>query len=289
MKQVKAAFLMDAVTLPLDRILPSRKLKDGIKASSRYKMIDASIREVGVIEPLIVYPQNGKSGAHTLLDGHMRLEVLRDLGESMVTCLVSTDDENCTYNHRVNRLAPIQENRMILKAIEAGVSEERIAKALNVTPKTIRNSKTRLNDICPEAIEALKDKPIADAALRTLKKVKPYRQVEMADLMTMSNTFTASYAKTLLAATTADQLLAAPKPDARPEQIAKLQSEMQAVERDFVVLEESYSRDTLNLQVARAYLKTLLQNARVARYLAQKHQELAAQLQKVVEVNALES
>ena len=289
MKQVKAAFLMDAVTLPLDRILPSRKLKDGIKTSSRYKMIEASIREVGVIEPLIVYPQNGKNGAHTLLDGHIRLEVLRDLEKSTVTCLVSTDDESCTYNHRVNRLAPIQENRMILKAIEAGVPEERIAKALNVTPKTIRNSKTRLNDICKEAIEALKDKPIADAALRSLKKVKPYRQVEMADLMTMSNTYTASYAKALLAATPAEQLLSAAKSEAKPEQIAKLQSEMQAVERDFVVLEESYSRDTLNLQVARAYLKTLLQNARVARHLTQKHPELAAQLQTVVDVNALDS
>lgn len=288
MKPVKAAFLMDAVTLPLDRILPSRKLKDGIKTSSRYKMIEASVREVGVIEPLIVYPQNGKSGTHTLLDGHVRLDVLRELGQSTVTCLVSTDDENCTYNHRVNRLAPIQENRMILKAIEAGVPEERIAKALNVTAKTIRESKTRLNDICREAIEALKDKPIAEGALRSLKKVKPYRQVEMADLMTMSNTFTASYAKALLAATPPDQLLAPAKPDARPEQIAKFESEMRTVERDFVVLEETYSRDTLNLQLARAYLKTLLQNARVTRHLEQKHPELAAQLQKIVEVSSLD-
>lgn len=288
MKPVKPAFLMDAVTLPLDRILPSRQLKPQVKTSSRYKMIEASVREVGVIEPLIVYPATEKSGAHTLLDGHVRLEVLRELGQATATCLVSTDDESCTYNHRVNRIAPIQENRMILQAIEAGVPEERIAKALNVTAKTIRDSKNRLNGICKEAIETLKDKPIADVALRSLKKVKSYRQIEMAGLMTMSNTFTTSYAKALLAATPADQLLEPPKPDTRPEQIAKLESEMRTVERDFVVLEESYSRDTLNLQVARAYLKTLLQNARVSRYLTQKHPELEAQLQKVVEVNALD-
>jgi len=71
--------------------------------------------------------------------------------------------------------------------------------------------------------------------------------------------------------------------------MAKLEAEMRALERDFVVLEESYSRDTLNLQLARAYLKALLQNARVARHLGQKHAELLGQLQKVVEATSLEA
>lgn len=287
MSAVKPAFLLDTVRLPLAKILPSGKLKPGIKSTARYKVIEASVREVGIIEPLVVYPEMGKSGTHVLLDGHIRLEVLRELGQEEVTCLVSTDDESCTYNHRVSRLAPIQEYRMIQKAIEAGVSEERIAKALNVTPKTIKESKNKLTDISPEALELLKDKPIADLALRLLKKVKAYRQFEMAELMTLSSTYTASYAKALLAATPAEQLVAPAKPDSRPE-LAKLETEMRATERDFVVLEESYSRDTLNLQLARGYLKTLLQNGRVFRYLTQKHPDLAAQLQKVVEVTSLE-
>lgn len=285
---MKSPFLPDTITVPLERVLPSEALKPNLKASARYKMIEASVREVGIIEPLIVYPELGKSGRYMLLDGHVRLEVLRDLGQTEVTCLVSRDDENCTYNIRVSRLAPIQEYRMILKAIEAGVPEESIARALNVATKTIRESKNKLTDITPEALERLKDKPIADQALRLLKKVKPYRQIEMAELMVLSNTYTASYAKALLAATSEDQLLAPLKPDSRPEQIAKLETEMRALERDFVVLEESYSRDTLNLQLARGYLKTLLRNTRVVRHLGQKHAELLEQLQKVVDVSSLE-
>jgi RepB plasmid partitioning protein/ParB-like nuclease domain len=289
MTTIKNGFLMDVILLPLDKILPSRKLKPGVKTSSRYQMIEASVREVGLVEPLIVHPQPGKDSTYLLLDGHVRLEVLRDLGRTEVTCLVSTDDESCTYNIRVSRIAPIQEHRMIRKAIEAGVPEERIARALNVSTKTIRESKSRLTDICADAIEVLKDKPIADMALRVLKKVTPYRQVEMAELMTMSNTYTASYAKGLLAATPADQLVAPPKPGAKPDQMVKLENEMRAVERNFVVLEETYSRDTLNLQLARGYLKMLLQNPRVGRYLEQKHGDLHLQLQKVVEVTSLES
>jgi hypothetical protein len=283
---VKAAFLPDLITLPLDRVLPSRKLKPGVKATTRYEMIKASVREVGIVEPLIVYPQKG--GVHLLLDGHVRLEVLRDLETTEVTCLVSTDDENCTYNHRVSRIAPIQENRMILKAIEAGVPEERIAKALNVSPKTIRESKTRFTDICAEALEILKAKPIADMAVRVFKKVKPYRQVEMAELMSLSNTYTAPYARALLAVTPADQLVEPSKATSKTERVARLEQESRGLERDFLVLEESYSRDTLNLQLAHGYLKTLLQNTKVARHLARKHAELLAQLQEVVAVTTLE-
>ena len=111
----------------------------------------------------------------------------------------------------------------------------------------------------------------------------------MAELMTLSNTYTASYARALIAATPVDQLVDEPKQDSRPEQLTKLETEMRTLERDFVVLEESYSRDTLNLQLARGYLKALLGNARIARYLAQKHGELLAQLQEVVEVSSLEA
>ena len=67
-------------------------------------------------------------GKYLLLDGHLRIEVLKDRGETEVVCLISTEDEAFTYNKRVNRIAIIQEHRMILKAIERGVSEERLAK-----------------------------------------------------------------------------------------------------------------------------------------------------------------
>lgn len=63
---------------------------------------------------------------------------LRDRGVTEVACLISTDDEAFTYNNRVNSIAIIQEHKMILKAIENGVSEERIAKSLNVDVASIR-------------------------------------------------------------------------------------------------------------------------------------------------------
>ena len=45
--------------------------------------------------------------------------------------VVAADDEAFTYNKRVNRLAPIQEHYMIVRAIERGVSMQKLARALN--------------------------------------------------------------------------------------------------------------------------------------------------------------
>ena len=55
---------------------------------------------------------------------------LRDLGRSVAPCLVAIDDEAYTYNNRVNRVSTIQEHFMIRRAVERGVSPERLAKAL---------------------------------------------------------------------------------------------------------------------------------------------------------------
>jgi hypothetical protein len=67
-----------------------------------------------------------------LLDGHLRLEALKELGIAEVECLLANDDETYTYNKRVNRLPPIQEHRMIARAMDRGVSGRHCRCALNL-------------------------------------------------------------------------------------------------------------------------------------------------------------
>lgn len=74
-----------------------------------------------------------------MLDGHMRLDVLKQRGAAEAHCIVSVEEEGFTYNKRVNHVAPIQEHYMILRAIESGGSEGRIAKALCVNVSKIRS------------------------------------------------------------------------------------------------------------------------------------------------------
>jgi hypothetical protein len=58
-KKVRAAFALEPITLRLDQILPTRPFQEVVKQTPKYKAIAASVREVGIIEPLVVHPQKG--------------------------------------------------------------------------------------------------------------------------------------------------------------------------------------------------------------------------------------
>ena len=108
---IKVAFEAQGKVVPIDAILPTRSVSPLTRKSQKYLRIRASIQEVGIVEPIVVHPQSarGKSAQYLLLDGHLRLDVLREQGATEVLCLISTDDEGFTYNHKVNQISPIQE------------------------------------------------------------------------------------------------------------------------------------------------------------------------------------
>jgi len=290
---VKMAFEPEGIILPIERILPLKQIKPAEKKLKKYQRILSSVKEVGIVEPLIVYPQNGKEHKYLLLDGHLRFEVIKDLDKNEVLCLISTDDEAFTYNHKVNYLSTIQEHFMILKAIKNGVSEERIAKTLSVDVARIKEKRNLLDGICQEAIDLLKDKKISPNALKVLKKVQAMRQIELAELMVAANNYTVPYASALLAATSKNQLV---EQDSKKkveglsrEEMGRMEKEMDRLEREFKIIEESYGPNVLNLVVARRYLSNLLNNARVDRYLSQNYSEMFAEFQKIIEATSLES
>jgi hypothetical protein len=292
-EDVKLAFRPKGLTLRLADIVPTKQVTPNIRSSIKYKQIAASVAEVGIIEPLVVYPLSGQASKYVLLDGHVRLDVLRLSGETEALCLISTEDESFIYNKKVNRLATIQEHYMILKAIENGVSEKRIAKALNVDVAQIRQKVNLLDGICPEAVELLKNKHVAPGAFKILKKMKPLRQVEVGELLVAAGNFSMPYVKALYAATNRDLLI---KPNESkklfglsPEQMTRMEREIEGLQRDLKLIEESYGTETINLVLARSYLLRLLGNNRVMRYLSHHHGDLLAALKTVTEEGAPEA
>lgn len=221
----------------------------------------------------------------------MRIDVLKEIGEYEVTCLVSMDDEAFTYNKHINRLSTIQEHRMIVKAVERGVPEDKIAQALNVDVQNIVRKRTLLDGICEEAVELLKDKMVAGAVFRILRRMKPMRQIEAATLMNDSATYSTSYARAILAATPQDQLEDPEKPKKvkglTPEQMARMENEMAGLQREYRMVEDSYASDVLNLTLLKGYLTKLLENNRVRRYLERNHSEILSQFEQIAEMQSL--
>ena len=279
------------ISIPVGSILPVRSLNQTIGKTEKYRRIAASIREVGIIEPLIVFRQANGNSQYILLDGHIRLAILKEMGQKKVKCLVATDDEAYTYNHKVSQLSAIQEHFMIMEAIRHGVPEERIAKTLAVDVAAIRRKRDLLSGICPEAVQLLKDKRASTGTFREMRRVKPIRQIEMAELMVAANNFSANYAQCLMAATPQEQLLEPEKPkEARGlslEDMSRMEREMENLGQDLRSVEDSHGRNVLNLVLVLGYLRKLLDNARVVRYLSQQCAEILAEFQKIVETKSL--
>jgi ParB-like chromosome segregation protein Spo0J len=285
------AFEETKIRIAITQIQPLKLVSAAIKKTPKYAQIAASIREVGIVEPPVVARDHSDPGKYLLLDGHLRIDVLKDIGETDVSCLVSIDDEAFTYNKRVNRLAMIQEHSMILKAVERGVPEERIAKALNVDVHSIARKRRLLEGICPEVADILKDKHLGINSFSELRKMAPLRQIEAAELMVAMNKYTLSYAKSLLAATPQSQLVETDKPKhvrgLSDEQVAMMERELVSLEREFRIAEKSYGTDHLDLVLTNGYLGKLLGNARVVRYLAQHHRDILTEFQKLAEIETV--
>ena len=289
--QIKSGFDEATINLGIEQIVLLKVVTPSARKSMKYRQILASIREVGIIEPPVVSHDPHSRGKYILLDGHMRIEALKELGETEVTCLVSTDDEAFTYNKHISRLSTVQEHRMILKAIKHGVPEDKIAAALNIDIRSIATKRDLLNGICPEAADLLKDKIVPITTFSILKRMKPLRQIEVTTLMNDAGVYSRTYARALLAATPKDQLDDPEKPKKiaglDEEQMARMESEMESLQREYRLIEENYGKDVLNLTLTKGYLGSLLGNARVVRYLAQHHPDILTQFHKIADITSL--
>jgi hypothetical protein len=148
-----------------------------------------------------------------------------------------------------------------------------------------------LNGIHPEVVEMLNAKQVTPGALVILKKVNPVRQLEMAELMVSTNIFTVAYVRALVANTPKNQLLNPEKPKQmaglKAEDIARMENENSNVEQDYKIAKESYNVDVYHLTLARGYIRKLLDNAKIIKFLAAHHREMLAEFQALAALEAL--
>ena len=285
-------FDMETCQVSLDCLLPSKKVVNGTMSTRKYKQVVSSISEIGLIEPLSVIPADSDRSEYLLLDGHLRVLALKELGMETAPCLIAKDDETFSYNHRINRLSTVQEHYMLRRAIDRGVSRERLARAFNVNLSAINRRVNLLEGICTEAIDLLQDKQFTPDVTRILRNMKGARQVEAIELMVSSNTITVAHAEALLKATPPEL-----RTDVRPlerdrsssiEQLVKLEKEMSQVQTQYKDAEQNYGSDLLNLVVAKGYLTKLLVNDAVKSYIHRHEPEILEQFELVANTVSME-
>jgi len=288
--EVIQAFASDTVVIAIDAILPVRAIGKTVKSSHKYRQIASSIKEIGLVEPPVIWRDPQNPGGCLLLDGHLRIEALKDLGHTEVECLLSTDDEAFTYNKRINRLSPVQEQRMIAKAIERNVPPEKIAKALDINVRSLRRKATLIDGISEEAVNLLKDKICPLAIFDVLRKMNPIRQIEAAELLINANNYSVSYATAILAGTPQAQLAnpATPKrmKGMTAEALARMEGELSRLQQAITSIQDSYGQDHLHLTVVKGYLAKLIGNSKVAKYLERRQPEFLSEFRNIAQMTS---
>jgi len=292
MTSTTLAFLPKPLLISIANILPSVKLDQRITTTHKYRQIKESIAEIGLIEPLIVTGVEKKTSHHLILDGHLRFMAMKELELTETPCLVSTDDESFTYNNQLNRISTIQEHLMIRRALDRGISAAKMAKGLCIDVSLLQKKGHLLEGICDEVVEILKDRQFSTELTVVLRRMKPTRQVECAELMVAANTVTTSYARAMLAATP-EELLVGGKKVRRPsamslEQVARMENEMSNLLGQYKLAEQSHSEDMLNLMLARGYIVKLIDNSRVLRYMQLHYPEVLEEFAKLVEMTTVD-
>ena len=65
------------------------------------------------------------------------------------------------------------------------------------------------------------------------------------------------------------------------EDIARMESEMESLERDLKAVTDNYTENMFTLQTAQTYVKSLLKNAKVVRYLNANHAEIYSEFEAI--------
>jgi hypothetical protein len=175
---------------------------------------------------------------------------------------------------------------MIVQAIERGVEPERIARTLNIDVNRIRERTRILNGISAEVVDLLKDRLVSRGIFSVLRKMKPIRQIEAAEMMISANRLTVPYVKMILTASRPDVLIRSERSPKRhevsAEDISRMEREMETLHRDYSSIESSLGETMLALVVAKGYVTRLLRNSAVNAYLDCNHKDLLSELTGVM-------
>ena len=95
-----------------------------------------------------------------------------------------------------------------------------------------------------------------------------------------------SYAKALLYGTRPDQLqnsdfMDKPK-ELKPEEIARMQEESSRIEKEMEMYRGAYGENSLKFNAVQRYLKRLLDNTRIVRFLEKNHRDILDEFRELV-------
>jgi ParB-like chromosome segregation protein Spo0J len=271
--------IVNGIDVPIVKLVRRNERKVGKKYVQR---IEASLRAVGLLEPLIVYPCGDN---YEILDGSLRYQILLEMGVETVPCILGNQREAFTGNRMVNQLSPAQEMRMLRKSLEE-LDEATIANALGMSGIGHRLNDGLLKKLDPAVARAFEAGKLTLQCAKELTHVKPERQVEILRLMESCNDYGVTFARGLVLKTPVSKrakLNGARTPWTRAdEKRNNLLKKLREAEQQQDFYSSLYRQYTTNLLKLVIFVRTLLASERVRQHLQIHHAVLLDSLEQII-------
>ncbi len=173
----------EILQLNLDDIIPNRFQPREVFDEKALKELAASIKEHGVIQPIIVRNVNGK---YEIIAGERRYKASALAGKTTIPAIVKNlDDKESSKvalleNLQRKNLNPIEEAKTYQKILELDeMTQEELAKTMGKSQSAVSN-KMRLLQLTEEVQQAVLKEEISERHARTLLRVTDSKkQIEM--------------------------------------------------------------------------------------------------------------
>lgn len=289
-KMIKQSFSNEFMNLDVYKLKPSKPLIHNIKNSIKYQQIKTSIAAFELVEPILVYFDK-KENEIRILDGHLRIEAMKELGIEKAACLISTLDDTFTPNKHVNHMNPIQEYKMIKKALTK-VSVEKLSAVLGISVDNIIAKTNLLTGIDPIVISLLSDKPVPRTTFSILRKMKPIRQIEVVESMIGFDNYSRGLAVSMLENTPGHLLEKEIKQPIKKNQakqaMLRLEREMTVTKEETSKIKNEYGANTLKFSIARSYIDSLLSSPKILHWFLENEPQYLTELKNISKVNSID-
>lgn len=270
----------EALDIPIVRLRP---LRERSISKRDYDRIVASIKVLGLLEALVVYPEGED---YVILDGVQRYRILLEMGVEVVPCVLGKQREAFTCNRMVNRLSPIQEHRMIKTSLDKNLDAKEIANALGTEGIGHRLKKALISQLHPDVAAAFDEGKLSRSCTREMTFVKPARQREILTAMEGFKDFSTPFARALVLKTPTSQReirrrKANPwdKTTQKKNDLVKRLAEAEEKHDFYSRLYKQYTVDLLRIAI---YARSLVTNARLRAYLDEHYPDIVTRFEAII-------
>jgi ParB family chromosome partitioning protein len=271
--------LVHGLDIPIVKLVPRNERT----VSAKYiKRIEASLRAVGLIEPLIVFPQGDN---YEILDGCLRYRILLEMGVETVPCLIGHQREAFTGNRMVNQLSASQEMRMLRKSLEE-LDEKTIANALGMSGISHRLNISLMDKLDATVVKAFEASKLNLQCAKELAHVKPERQAEILKLMESCNDYSVTFARGLVLKTPVAKRAKLngkrtpwTQADEKKNDLLKKLREAEQQQDFYSGLYRQYTTNLLKLVI---FVRTLVANPRIKQFLRENHPQQLEVFEQII-------